>query len=59
LHHDHQELETTLGRFNTQRYLTTEDEVERKRVQKLKLLRKDQMEEIIHRAAHTSERGVG
>jgi uncharacterized protein YdcH (DUF465 family) len=44
---EHKKLEDTLMSFETHRYLTPEEEVERKRIQKLKLAAKDKMMEII------------
>ena len=46
---EHRKLEDTLMSFETHRYLTPEEEVERKRIQKLKLAAKDRMMEIIRR----------
>jgi len=46
---EHKKLEDTLMSFETHRYLTPEEEVERKRIQKLKLAAKDRMMEIIRR----------
>jgi uncharacterized protein YdcH (DUF465 family) len=46
---EHKKLEDTLMSFETHRYLTPEEEVERKRIQKLKLAAKDKMMEIIRR----------
>ncbi len=48
---EHRKLEDTLTNFETHRYLTPEEEMERKRVQKLKLAAKDRMREIIRRSA--------
>ncbi len=47
LHRDHQSLEEALEKINSQRYVSEKDEVERKRIQKLKLKRKDEMEKIL------------
>ena len=47
---EHRQLENTLTSFETHRYLTTEEKVERKRIQKLKLAAKDRMMEIIRRS---------
>ncbi len=44
---EHRKLEDSLMSFETHRYLTPEEEVERKRIQKLKLAAKDRMMEII------------
>ena len=46
---EHRKLEDTLMSFETHRYLTPEEEVERKRIQKLKLAAKDRMMDIIRR----------
>jgi uncharacterized protein YdcH (DUF465 family) len=46
---EHRQLENSLLTFEAHRYLTTEEEVERKRIQKLKLAAKDRMMEIIRR----------
>jgi uncharacterized protein YdcH (DUF465 family) len=46
---EHKKLENTLMSFETHRYLTPEEEVERKRIQKLKLAVKDKMMDIIRR----------
>jgi uncharacterized protein len=47
---EHRQLENTLMNFEAYRYLTPEQEVERKRIQKLKLAAKDRMMEIIRRS---------
>jgi uncharacterized protein YdcH (DUF465 family) len=49
LEQEHSKLENSLMSFETHRYLTPEEEVERKRIQKLKLAAKDKMMEIIRR----------
>jgi len=49
LFQEHQYLEKKLERLNKRRYLTPEEEVERKIIQKRKLLGKDRMAEIIRR----------
>ncbi len=46
---EHRKLEDSLMSFETHRYLTPEEEVERKRIQKLKLAAKDRMMEIVRR----------
>jgi uncharacterized protein len=46
---EHRKLEDSLMSFETYRYLTPEQEVERKRIQKLKLAAKDRMMDIIRR----------
>ena len=47
---EHRQLENSLMNFEAHRYLTPEEEVERKRIQKLKLAAKDRMMEIIRRS---------
>lgn len=44
---EHNKLEQTLARIDSHPYLSPEEEVERKRIQKLKLATKDRMMEII------------
>ena len=44
---EHLQYERQLEAFNKQRYLTSEQELEKKRVQKLKLRDKDRMAEIL------------
>ncbi len=46
---EHEKLEDTLMKFETHRYLTAEEELERKRIQKLKLAAKDKMMDIVRR----------
>lgn len=46
---EHSKLEHTLSSFESYRYLTPEEEVERKRIQKLKLAAKDRMMDIVRR----------
>ncbi len=46
---EHFELESTLRNIDSHVYLTPEEEVERKRVQKLKLAAKDKMMEMVRR----------
>lgn len=48
---EHRQLEDTLMSFEIYRYLTPEQEVERKRIQKLKLAAKDRMMDIIRRTS--------
>jgi uncharacterized protein YdcH (DUF465 family) len=47
---EHRKLEDSLISFEAHRYLTPEQEVERKRIQKLKLAAKDRMMDIIRRS---------
>jgi hypothetical protein len=53
---EHQELKQKLETFRNKLYLTSEEELERKRIQKMKLASKDRMMAILHRhrpeAAH-------
>lgn len=44
---EHQALEVQLEEFNKRRYLTPEQEVERKIIQKKKLHKKDRMAQIL------------
>lgn len=44
---EHKKLELALTALDRKFYLTTDEELERKRVQKLKLSKKDRMSEII------------
>jgi uncharacterized protein YdcH (DUF465 family) len=43
---EHNTLEQLLSEFNERVYLTPDEEMERKRIQKLKLLKKDRMAEL-------------
>ena len=44
---EHQEYETQLDAYNDLRFITSEQEMERKRLQKLKLQGKDRMLELL------------
>lgn len=44
---EHRNFEKTLSEMDKKVYLTPEEEIERKRIQKLKLTRKDRMAELI------------
>jgi uncharacterized protein YdcH (DUF465 family) len=44
---EHKTLEQLLDEFNERVYLTPDEEMERKRIQKLKLLKKDRMAMIL------------
>lgn len=46
---EHHELDILLAEIDKKVYLTPEEEVERKKMQKQKLLKKDMMAEIIRR----------
>jgi len=49
LYLEHQELKHKLEAFRNKLYLTPEEELERKRIQKLKLASKDRLMELLHR----------
>jgi uncharacterized protein len=49
LYEEHQEFKRRLEGFRVRPYLTTEEEIEKKRIQKLKLAHKDRMMEILAR----------
>ena len=49
LYVEHQELKHQLEHFRDKIHLTTEEEIEKKRIQKLKLAHKDRIMEILHR----------
>jgi hypothetical protein len=44
---EHRDLEELLARIDSKRFLTSEEEVERKKIQKQKLLKKDKMAALI------------
>jgi hypothetical protein len=44
---DHQEYEQQLEEFNRRAYLTAEETVERRRIQKLKLAGRDRIEQLL------------
>ncbi len=46
---EHEEFERQLARFNAKPHLSVDEEIERKRLQKLKLAGKDRMMEILYR----------
>ncbi|MGD0210753.1 MAG: DUF465 domain-containing protein [Desulfomonilia bacterium] len=46
---EHQGYEDKLDQLNKRRYLSTEEEIRRKEIQKLKLQGKDKIEEILRR----------
>jgi len=46
---EHRSLETTLQTIDSHPYLSPDEEVERKRIQKLKLATKDKMMDVIRR----------
>lgn len=47
IYHQHRELDASLSQFTSKHYLTAEEEVEKKRIQKEKLHLKDKMAEMI------------
>jgi uncharacterized protein YdcH (DUF465 family) len=53
---EHRRYEQQLEEFKNLRFLTSEQEIERKRVQKIKLRGKDRMAEILmeHKSLHNS-----
>ena len=57
LYEEHIDLKKKLDKFNHKHYLTPEEEVEKKRIQKLKLAGKDRMMEILaaHRGSESKE----
>ena len=53
LYAEHQDLKKQLDKLNHKHYLTPEEELEKKRIQKIKLVGKDRMMAIL--AAHRGE----
>jgi uncharacterized protein YdcH (DUF465 family) len=47
LSEEHRDLDGLLSEIDSKRYLTAEEEIERKRIQKQKLARKDRMAELV------------
>ncbi|MFZ5907871.1 MAG: DUF465 domain-containing protein [Nitrospirota bacterium] len=54
LSEEHRNLDSQLAEMDTKRYLSPEEELERKRIQKLKLLRKDRMAELVREYKKTN-----
>jgi uncharacterized protein len=52
LYEEHAELKRQLESFRLKHYLTAEEEVEKKRIQKLKLASKDRIMALLHRHQH-------
>jgi uncharacterized protein YdcH (DUF465 family) len=52
LYEEHAELKRQLETFRHKHYLTAEEEIEKKRIQKLKLASKDRIMELLHRHQH-------
>ncbi|MDA8388499.1 MAG: hypothetical protein M0Z58_07565 [Nitrospiraceae bacterium] len=52
---EHRLLDLQVAGLSGKHYLSTEEEIEKKRIQKLKLLKKDRMEELIirYRKSHS------
>ena len=44
---EHRSLDAIISEMDNKRYLTPEEEIERKKIQKQKLLRKDRMAELV------------
>ena len=55
LYIDHKKLKETLSDINKNKYLTPEEEMGKKKIQKQKLLKKDRMAELVreYRKSHT------
>jgi len=55
LSEEHRNLDGLLSEIDSRRYLTAEEEVERKKIQKQKLQKKDRMAEIVraYRKSHS------
>lgn len=49
LYEEHQVLEKELNQLNTKSFLTPDEEIEKRKVQKLKLAGKDEMETLLSR----------
>lgn len=47
LYEEHRKLEEALAIIDKNRYITPEEEIERKKIQKQKLIKKDRMAEIV------------
>jgi uncharacterized protein YdcH (DUF465 family) len=55
LSEEHRNLDGLLAEIDSKRYLSPEEEIERKKLQKLKLLRKDRMAEIVREYKKASQ----
>jgi len=53
LHRNHQTLKEQLAHFDRRGFLSADEEMERKRLQKQKLLEKDRMEELVRSHFHS------
>ncbi len=56
---DHEKFERQLDEFNRRLYLTPEEEVERKKIQKLKLAGRDRIEAILSKYRSRNVEGQG
>lgn len=56
LNEEHRDLEHLLAEIDSKVYLNADEEMERKKIQKLKLLKKDRMAELIrdYKKSHTN-----
>ncbi len=54
---EHRALEQELEKYATKRYLTSSEEVEKKRIQKLKLAGKDRIEAILSAYRRSAAKG--
>jgi uncharacterized protein YdcH (DUF465 family) len=54
---EHEEYERKLQQFNRRIYLTPDEEIERKRLQKLKLIGRDRIESILAKYRSREPRG--
>ncbi len=52
LYEEHAELKRQLESFRVKHYLTADEEIEKKRIQKLKLISKDRIMALLHRHQH-------
>ena len=57
LYEEHRKLDALLDEMNKKHYLTAEEEIEKKRMQKEKLYKKDKMAEIIRQYKLTHLKG--
>jgi len=55
LYLEHEHLKHELEAFRDKIHLNTEEELEKKRIQKLKLASKDKLMEVVHRHVHHHE----
>jgi uncharacterized protein YdcH (DUF465 family) len=55
LYEEHRKLEQALAEIDKNKYITPDEEVERKKIQKQKLLKKDRMAEIVREYKKTKK----